>query len=190
MPGRYHGSGYQPTDQRLIAIATACRDALPKSPVIMIKAAPAAPLARRQRRAQPWGGPPGACRAISRMSRRSIWLTRQRRPVRGAVFLVARSSSSRSPPSRTLPVIASHAIGSADPRSGVHSRGLAPIEDDRGRAGFGGGTGCELQLLLEADHCPASGGSGSVIGSSLRCQPQEVLALGIVTVCRRPQGVG
>jgi hypothetical protein len=28
-----------------------------------IKAAPAAPLARRQRRAQPWGGPPGARRA-------------------------------------------------------------------------------------------------------------------------------
>src|SRR5215813_2711813 len=63
MPGRYHGSGYQPTDQRLIAIATACRDALPKSPVIMIKTAPAAPLARRQRRAQPWGGPPVARRA-------------------------------------------------------------------------------------------------------------------------------
>ena len=36
-----------------------------------IKAAPPAPLARRQRRAQPWGGPPGARRATHPQAPRS-----------------------------------------------------------------------------------------------------------------------
>jgi hypothetical protein len=52
----------------------------------MIKAAPAAPLARLPRRAQPWGGPPGAA-GPHRRGRRSARRVRQAAGARRAVFL-------------------------------------------------------------------------------------------------------
>ncbi len=63
-----------------------------------IKAAPAAPLARRKRRALPWGGPPGARRA-AHWQRPQIKTARTARtPVqRKAVFLAVQLSRSRPP---------------------------------------------------------------------------------------------
>ena len=99
----------------------------------------AAPLARLPRRALPWGGPPGAagphsCRHADqrRLTRRAGRCHAGRLPRRTIIQLAATAS-------RALPAVASHAIGFADPRPGVHSPGLAPIEEDGGRAGYGGG---------------------------------------------------
>ena len=87
----------------------------------LIKAPPhAAPLARRQRRAQPWEARPGARRAASRRARGSRWLTQQTGDSSAAVFLgdsifLLPAAASRSPSGRRC------AIGFAEPRPGVHS---------------------------------------------------------------------
>src|SRR5258708_28227998 len=65
--------------------------ALPNSPVYGIKAAPAAPLARRLRRALPLGGPPVARRA-----------TCAGKQIKGAH--TARRPDARPPPPSPLPV--------------------------------------------------------------------------------------
>ena len=110
-----------------------------------IKAAPAARLARLLRRAQPVPRParrtPGhaadGTQINSAHSASKPLLLGGRLPRHMIIQLAATASWA-------LPAVASNAIGFADPRPGVHSPGLASIEEDRGRAGYG-------------DHPPALG---------------------------------
>jgi hypothetical protein len=71
----------------------------------------AGPYSRRANRSRRRTRRTGRCYTGGRLPRRTI------------IQLAATAS-------RALPAVASHAIGSADPRPGVHSPGLAPIEED------------------------------------------------------------
>src|SRR5260370_11047339 len=97
-----------------------------------IKAAPAAPLARRQRRAQRWGRPPGARRAIATGhadpggSRQAARWCAYPSPSLPIVQLAASAA-------RSLPAVASHAIGFAEPRPRAHSHGSWRLRGERSR---------------------------------------------------------
>ncbi len=98
----------------------------------LIKAAPAAPLARRQRRAQRWGRPPGARRAIATEhagpggSRRQAarWYAH---PSPSLPIVQLAGTASRSPCGRRC------AIGFAEPRPGAHSHGSSRMRGERNR---------------------------------------------------------
>jgi hypothetical protein len=80
----------------------------------VLKAAPAAPLARRQRRALPLSGPPGARRATRQQDSLIKVAHTSRYPGQHtAVFLGDPLSNSR-PPRQWRPYGPSHAIGYAD----------------------------------------------------------------------------
>ena len=64
--------------------------AQPGTPDFPVKAAPQAPLARRQRRAQPWGGTPGARRATPGQACRSDGALGEQAGDARVVFLAAR----------------------------------------------------------------------------------------------------
>jgi len=90
----------------------------------VLKAAPAAPLARRQRQALPWEARPAHTQAMpSGITDRRWLIVTRARWLHGAVFLVARLSSSR-PPRQGLPCGQSLR---ADPWPGAHSQGEASM---------------------------------------------------------------
>jgi hypothetical protein len=139
MPGRYHGSGYQPADQRLIA--------LPRPVVIVVMRCRNRPYldqggtaARRRGPAialglRPWRGPG---RARARPHAFSLPLMYWAHPDHASRSWAVPSSSavslSRSRPSCLgRPSGPSHAIGFAEPRHDVHSRGIGAYRGRRER---------------------------------------------------------
>jgi len=88
---------------------------LPNLPLVSIKAAPALPLARRQRRPPAFGEAPAAARrATPAEVRRSRWLSWQADPWQHGRLPRHNSVQLAATASMALPAVASHAIGSAD----------------------------------------------------------------------------
>src|SRR5271165_339751 len=77
----------------------------------------------------------------------SASLGEQAGAAQSGVFLAARLSSSRPPASRALPAVASHAIGFADPRPGVHSPGIGAYRGRREQSRIRPGQ-CQLHALV------------------------------------------
>jgi hypothetical protein len=96
-----------------------------------------APLARRQRRAQPWGGPPSARRAEAADTPDQGGSCGTADRVQGtAVFLATQSSSSRPPRQRRPPGVATRsATPTFDPASTHKDSGAC--EEDGGSLGPG-----------------------------------------------------
>ena len=125
--------------------------------MLNIKAAPAAPLARRQRRALPWEARPAhAGPNRTGHADQSASLGEQAGAAQSAVFLAARLSSSR--PQRLARSLRSRRMRSASPTLDPESahQGLAPIEEEGSRAGSGLGS---ASYMLSWSWLSCSGGS-------------------------------